>query len=291
MKVRTPKSGRVSRWHDVVVPRAVTSYLERLSGELAEIRADMNALLDASTIRNVNPNTPGSDIFVVGAADWGWGPSDPALSAVQMRLAARYRAWFVRFRLLFPHPTPDVTSDIDEVDNFVQSWIERPDKWDHTIRTIDPAKEVAAKKFATFDRLLETASHAGSDTLRLVPDTNALIRNPDLASYARATPSRTFTVHLVPTVIAELDDLKDRGRTPELRDQVQGVVRRLKGLRDKGNLAAGVKLTKTVTVQTEAREVDVRAVLDWLDPSVPDDRVLAAALRLQSDHPSASCCS
>jgi hypothetical protein len=62
-------------------------------------------------------------------------------------------------------------------------------------------------------------------------------------------------------------------------------VRRLKGLRDKGNLAAGVKLTNAITVQTQAREVDVRAVLDWLDPSVPDDRILAAALRLQSDHP------
>ena len=47
-----------------------------------------------------------------------------------------------------------------------------------------------------------------------------------------------------------------------------------------------MNLTKTITVQTEAREVDVRAVLDWLDPTVPDDRLLAAALRLQSDHPS-----
>lgn len=83
-------------------------------------------------------------------------------------------------------------------------------------------------------------------------------------------------------------DLKDRGKTQELRDQAQAVVRRVKGLRDKGNLAAGVKLPKTITVQTEAREVDVRGVLDWLDPAVPDDRLLAAALRLQSDHPAGS---
>jgi rRNA-processing protein FCF1 len=273
-------------WHHVLVPRAATSYLERLRTELAEIRADMDALLDASTIRNVNPNTPGSGIFVLGAADWGWGPSDPVLSATQMRLSAQYRAWFDRFRLLFPHPTPDVSSDINEIDGFVRRWIERPDKWDRSIpRTIEAAKQVAAAQLARFDRLLDTASHTGSDTLRLVPDTNALIRNPDLGSYARAVSSSTFTVHLVPTVLAELDDLKDRGRTPELRDLAQGVVRRLKGLRDKGNLAAGVKLTNAITVQTQAREVDVRAVLDWLDPSVPDDRVLAAALRLQSDHP------
>jgi len=38
----------------------------------------------------------------------------------------------------------------------------------------------------------------------------------------------------------------------------------------------------------EAKEVDARAVLDWLDPTVPDDRLIACALRLQSDHP--ACC-
>lgn len=62
-------------------------------------------------------------------------------------------------------------------------------------------------------------------------------------------------------------------------------MRRLKGLRDKGSLSAGVNLTRTITVKTEAREVGVRGVLDWLDPAVPDDRLLAGALRLQSDHP------
>jgi rRNA-processing protein FCF1 len=266
---------------------SVTSYLDRLRAELGHIRSELDALLDASTIRNVNPNSPGSAVFVVGAADWGWAPSDPALSAAQMRLAARYHAWFERFTLLFTHPTPDVASDIKEVDDFVRRWIERPDSWDHSIpRTIDAAKQVATEQFEIFDRLLDIASRAGSDMLRLVPDTNALIRNPDLASYARSAPSQTFMVHLVPTVLAELDDLKDRGRTQELRDQAQGVVRRLKGLRDKGKLATGVKVTKTITVQAEAREVDVRGVLDWLDPAVPDDRLLAAALRLQSDHPS-----
>lgn len=268
------------------VPSSVASYLDRLRAELHEIRSDMDALLDASTIRNVNPNTADSSVVFVGAADWGWGPSDAAMSASQMRLAARYHAWFDRFRLLFTHATPAVASDMKEVDEFVRRWTERPDTWDHSIpRTIDAAKQVAAKQFEIFDHLLDIASRSGSDTLRLVPDTNALIRNPDLASYGRAAPSPTFTIHLVPTVLAELDDLKDRGRTQELRDQAQGVIRRLKGLRDKGNLATGVKVTKTITLQTEAREVDVRGVLDWLDPGVPDDRLLAAALRLQSDHP------
>jgi hypothetical protein len=31
--------------------------------------------------------------------------------------------------------------------------------------------------------------------------------------------------------------------------------------------------------------VDTQWVLSRLDPSVPDDRIMAAAVRLQSDHP------
>lgn len=265
---------------------APTPYLDRLRIELAGIRSDMDALLENSTIRSVNPNTGDSSVFFVGAADWGWGTSDANVTAMQMHFVARYSAWFDRFRLLLPHPTADVETKISHVDEFLRRWASRPDAWDHSIPpTIDLAKALAAKEFTVFDGLLDVAGKSGSDELRLVPDTNALIRNPDLASYGRVAPSPTFYVHLLPTVLSELDDLKDRGKSQDLRDQAQSVVRRLKGLRDKGNLAVGVKLTKTITVKAESREVDVHAVLDWLDPAVPDDRLLAATLRLQNTTP------
>ena len=258
------------------------SYVTRLRTELAGIASDMDALLDRSTIRNVDPNTSDSGIFVVGAAKWGWAPSDAETSSLQMRLLARYRSWLERFRLLFPHPTPDLSARIDKADRFVQRWIERDGKWDHSIpSTIDRAKEAAAEQMATFGGLIDLVTETGDGTLRVVPDTNAFIRNADLASYARSLGTADFVVHLLPTVLSELDDLKDRG-APEVRNQAQGVIRRMKGLRDKGSLAQGVKLTRTIMVKTEAREVDVRGVLDWLDPNVSDDRIIAAALRLQS---------
>jgi hypothetical protein len=268
---------------------SLTPYLERLRLELAEIRADMDDLIAQSTILNVNPNSDDSPVFFVGAADWGWAPSDAQTTAAQMRLSARYSAWFDRFTLLLPHPTPAVDEKLKRVDEFVRRWAARPATWDYTVpATIELARQRAAAEFTTFDELLEIAAKNSTETLRLIPDTNALIRNPDIASYSRTAPSETFVVHLVPTVLGELDDLKDRGKTQELRDRAQGVVRRLKGLRDKGDLATGVRLTKAVTVKTEAREVNVREVLGWLDPAVPDDRLLACALRLQSDHPAGS---
>ena len=223
--------------------------------------------------------------IIFGASDWGWEPSESDVSALQMKLLGRYDAWTQRVRLLFPHPTPHVEERLAGVDEFARRWIGRPDTYDHDIpQTIELAKVVASRKLDLFDELLDIAEKSGTDELRLIPDTNALLRNPDLASYERVI-NAGFRVHLVPTVLKELDELKDRGKSPELRNSAQSVVRRLKGFRDRGDVASGVKVTKTITVQFDAREVGVASVLDWLDPSVADDRILAAALKLQSEHP------
>jgi len=261
-------------------------YVARVGADLAVLKEQLNALLDASTIEYVNPNTPGSGIVFVTAADWGWGPSDEAAAAAQMDLLGRYSAWFERFLLLFPHPTPDVERKIKKVDKFVRRWVARDGTFDHSIpRTIEQAKAVATERLAVFDELISLASRQGDTTLRVVPDTNALLRNPAVEEYAPAVGAADYMVHIVTTVLAELDDLKDRGRTPDVREKAEKVIRRLKGFRDRGNLAEGVTVAGKVRLRLEHREVDTRSVLQWLDPGVPDDRIMAAALRLQSDHP------
>lgn len=261
-------------------------YLSRVQADLATLKAHLDALLDVSTIRYVNPNTSDSGLFFVGASDWGWGPSDETASAAQMAFLGRYSAWFDRFLLLFPHPTPDVQKKIKKVDDFIRRWVARSGGFDHSIpQTIQQAKEVAATQLAAFDELISLAARRGDSTLRLLPDTNALLRNPAVEDYGAAVGATSYVVHIVTAVLAELDDLKDRGRTPDVREKAEKVVRRLKGLRDRGSLAEGVTVAGKVRLRLEHREVDARSVLSWLDPTVPDDRIAAAALRLQSDHP------
>ncbi len=210
------------------------SYLERLQGELAEIRATFGDIIRGSTIRYVNPNTSDSPIFFAGAADWGWGPSDAPSTAARMVLLQRYRDWFVRLKLLFPHPTPEVETKLNETNDFVESWLVRDDSWDWNIpQTVEKAEAVGNTRLAAFDDLLELAGHTPETTnLRVVPDTSALMRNPDMASYQRAFGTEPFTVHLVPPVLSELDDLKDRGKTQDVRDKAHAVDRRVKGLRE-----------------------------------------------------------
>jgi rRNA-processing protein FCF1 len=268
-----------------MVVRNIDPYVTRLRDDLTKIKVKFEELLDISAIRYLNINQPGS-VFIVTAARWGWESSNEVTSAAQMSLLERYSNWFDRFILLFSHPTRDVSRKISEADKFVRRWVVRDGGFDSSIpQTTLEAKKIAALQLASFDDLLDIAILKGDQTLRLLPDTNALLRNPSAEDYVTAVGSSNYTVHVVTAVLSELDDLKDRGRTPEVREKAEKVVRRLKGLRDRGNLAEGVKVAGNVYLRLEHREVDTPSVLSWLDPTVPDDRILAAALRIQSDNP------
>lgn len=45
-------------------------------------------------------------------------------------------------------------------------------------------------------------------------------------------------------------------------------------------------MTRGITVVADPREPDFARLPDWLNPQVPDDRVLAGALEVQAEHPS-----
>jgi hypothetical protein len=265
--------------------RKPDAYIDRLRAELDAIAEMYMRMLDASTITRGAGGT--SDGVMVVAPAYDWGASTPEATAAQIETARAYSEWITRVRLLFVHAPADVQAELTETDKSVREWIDRRGLAWSLPGSIDQAKAKASRWIERFRSLLDTASRIGSPGLHVVPDTNSLLGNPDFASYARSFEGEPFTVHLIPTVLGELDRLKDQGKTQEVRDKARAVSRRLKGLRDKGNLSVGVNVTRTIFVKAEAREPQVSEIVDWLDASVPDDRIAAASLRLQSDNPAA----
>ena len=118
---------------------------------------------------------------------------------------------------------------------------------------------------------------------RLVVDTNALIDNPNVAAYTDvpAQLCRSPT----PVVLGELDDLKRAGRNDIVRQGAQKAVTRLKGIRNNGNVLEGVRVEGGVIAKFEHIEPAGDNLPNWLNLSVADDRLVAAALLLQSRHP------
>jgi rRNA-processing protein FCF1 len=262
------------------------SFALRLTAELAEIEAEYIDLLARSEIRNVDPNRHGGDGVFIGFARWGWCDDD-TLIGPRTRLLERFEEWISLFELLHRSAIPATRERIDRSLELLRSWLTRPGG-DHSVpATTDKALARAGKSFEELRALITLAVHEDAEVL-VVPDTNALLRQPDLAVHARAVTGGPCTVVLMPTVMAELDDLKDRGRTPDVRDQAARAVRRIKGLRDRGDLRTGVCVEGRVSFRAEHREVRTRDVLDWLDPDVPDDRLLASVLDLQARHAAAT---
>lgn len=114
-----------------------------------------------------------------------------------------------------------------------------------------------------------------------------LLDDPDLTQFTKRL-GRRYLVHLLPVVLRELDDHKRAGRTPELREAAKRADRRLKGLRDNGDVTTGAKVAGDVWAIFEHIEPRTAGLPSWLDLGVPDDRFIASTLRIVSQHPSAT---
>ncbi len=259
---------------------APAAYVDALLGELDAIGSAYLAVLEASAVDNIDLG-PG----FIGFPIWGWAPSDAALEARRMALLAQVRDLRPRFELLFQHPTPEVSERHAHAFDLLEGWLVRPGN-DHTV---PGSIETATRQLHAALEVLRDARRLLPDDdvrIRVVADTNALIDCPDLTVYVGELGPR-YRVHLLPVVLGQLDDLKRSGRTPELREAARTAVRRLKGLRDAGDVRAGVRVAADITAVFEHIEPRDEGLPGWLDLTVPDDRLVASALLLQSAHPGA----
>ncbi|MFI1358104.1 PIN domain-containing protein [Streptomyces sp. NPDC020898] len=254
------------------------TYKERLLTQVDAIESDYVAVLEASGTQYV-------DSGIVTATDWEWAPSGPELEMQRMDLLRRLRDWKPRFLLLFPHPTPETAEKLKDSLELLERWLLRERTWeDYSIPQHIPQAVQLAR--ASVRQLHGLTGLLLTDPwpVRLTVDTNALIDNPDLAVYTAQIGPR-YMAHLLPVVLRELDDKKRAGRTDVLRDAAKKADRRLKGLRNNGDVTLGVRVAGDVHAVFEYIEPKSDALPDWLDLGVPDDRFIASTLLLQSRHP------
>lgn len=257
------------------------SYKDALLRELDEVADQFVHLLGQSGIQPANLPT-----YAIGFAQHRWEPSDDELTAARMATLGRLRDWEPRWRLLFPHPTPDVAERLDSSFEHLRRWLDR-DVDDHSIPPT--IAEAQASVTTTIDELRSLAKLLPEDAwpIRLVVDTNVLVDDPDLTIYAAAL-GRRYMVHVLPVVLGELDELKRAAHRPERREAARKAERRLKALRDNGDVRAGARVAGDIYAIFEYTEPRSDGLPGWLDLSVPDDRLVASVLLLQSAHPGAT---
>ena len=121
--------------------------------------------------------------------------------------------------------------------------------------------------------------------LWLVPDTNALLRNPALEQWEGEDPA---TIVLIPQVLAELDEHKMHHRRDTVRRSAEKLIRQFDEFDRRGDTFAGVTIKDTLRFREIPVDADVAASLSWLRPNVADDQILASVLELRWQHPHVS---
>jgi rRNA-processing protein FCF1 len=260
----------------------IISYVARLKQDFQEIENHVMELLDISTIEEFR-NEPGSGIIFI-TPPYEWGDTNEQQKILQMQLVKDFADWIEHFRLLFGSASQEISQQIEETQNFVISWIQKAGSWD-VPSTIHEAKSLFQEKVQVIYRLLNLLETNGKKQIIVVPDTNSLIAVPDPSQYASVAGQSKYTMTIVPTVLAELDQLKVIHREPEFREKVNSVIKRIKGFRTQGSLLTGVIVNRTVTVRMIATEPDFSNTLSWLNHDNKDDRIIASVLEIQRTNP------
>ena len=118
----------------------------------------------------------------------------------------------------------------------------------------------------------------------VVPDTNALLANPRIETWA-FEDCACFSIVFMPTILEELDELKVSHRNPDVREKAKSIIRQIREYLRRGDLSSGITIvTGRIRAYTIAVEPNMGASLPWLDRDNNDDRFLASVIELMRAH-------
>ncbi|MBD2846696.1 hypothetical protein IDH44_15985 [Paenibacillus sp. IB182496] len=222
-----------------------------------------------------------SYIAVVGPSHV-WSELSDDGKELQSKINSKYNTLIEKVEIILINQ-PSKT--LKELSNYTKSLLEVINQKRTYLSQTSKAYFEVQKNFKEISRLLTETYDAKSGSSILVVDTNGLLTNPELDSW-RIDGLEQFEILLLPTVLAELEDLKVTHRNQDVREKALGILRRIKGYRNRGSLIEGVTLSRGIsTLRTMAMEPNFDKNLSWLDREVKDDRILASFVEVVRIHP------
>lgn len=256
------------------------SYFDQLSEELNEIDLLFREFLKGISIRQFRNDTY-SGVFILTHEFFYNTDISESQRKQQIALLNKYSQWEEHFNLLTDAMPEDISKEIASGEKDIRELIELKSGWG-TKATIDENIQDNTKILDRLKEILRLLSK--EEAVVLIPDTNALILDPDFGAY-RNIGGNTITILLSPTVLSELDKLKISHRDESFRNKVDSIIRRIKGLRTQGSLINGVIVDKSISIRMSPKEPNFEKTLSWLDLENNDDRIIAFSLECLRDNP------
>jgi hypothetical protein len=260
--------------------------LENLKDEAKRLHGLLEELLSRSSIRRWHD--PDGDGFVYFGGHFAWNGLDQMGLQIQAKTLEEYRRFFSLLRTLLREQTQEGMGKLEEANATILEVIEQQGSlYKQDANTyFQRAFQALESQVGLLDRLFGSSNANPS----LVPDTNALIFNPDIEKW-KFSGIPQYTLIFTPTVLAELDSLKVNHRVDAMREKSNRVINRLKEYRRRAaaagrRLSDGVVLVSGVSeILSVAVEPKMDASLPWLDPVNKDDQLLAAVIEVMRQRP------
>jgi len=248
---------------------------DQISRMLQELLLQYSSLYDRTRER--------SPVILITPHPYAYRDLSEAGRQIQSRLQEEYKRYRALLETCLKGAPRDIYDQFLEADRVILRTIEQePTEYETTQQVLSKANEALQTQL----RLLDNLYDPKPGSILLIPDTNALLYNPDLEKW-RFDDIQCFTLVLVPTVLQELDELKnDYRKREDFRQKVESLINRIKEYRRRGSLHEGVPLVKgQSTLMAIALEPNMQHSLAWLDPSINDDRFLASVIEIMRHHP------
>jgi hypothetical protein len=222
------------------------SVAENLREWVKEIQSLLSDLEQRSGIHDTGiTNKLAESGFSYFGADHAWDELDVAGKQIQSRVKDEYSRFCALLTALLHNQPNSTNRTLEKTEKKILTAIEQdsPEYHGDVHAIFASAQEALSEQIELVGGLY--GSSMGMPLL--VPDTNALLYNPDIDKWSFAEASK-FRIMLTPTVFSELDQLKVAGRTEEVRKKSEKLIRQIKEYRRRGPLANGLMSEKFSTI-------------------------------------------
>jgi hypothetical protein len=260
--------------------------MNTVEGNLKEMATEIQSNLKDLLINHSSIylwNKPNSTVFVVSVSgNYAFNNLKDNGMQIQAKILDDYRKFHSLLNALMKGQPQDCIGKLAENDDTLLNLIEQKHTW---CKDVHEAYEKATKALQEELDLLNRLPKTSSDSAIIIPDTNALLYNPDIETWSFPKISPLLIV-LLPTVMAELDKLKINHRNEDVRRKSESLIKRIKEYRRRGNLLTGIVIVKNkIAIKALAIEPDMKNSLPWLDSNNSDDRIIASIIEVMRFYP------
>jgi len=267
---------------------ALTTPVDQLRGRAEAVKSGITGLGDHSHITDLMEKErqereeariwgEESTAFVMYAEPYVWDALPVEGQRLQQELHEEYDRFSEIVRVMLRKRVDRVQEALKEANRIIAQFVKHEVAGGAVVASEVKTACTAVDEMVS---LVEEGKDASDRRAVFVPDTNALIYNSQIESWAFAD-FESFRIVITPTVLQELDQLKVTGRNEGLREKAEQVIRQLKEYQRRGALHAGVPIRSgKVELVAVAVEPEMSESLPWLRESNADDRLIATTFEV-----------